>query len=168
MRKLTLALCLSGIMGSMAMPALADDIAVLDWQQALLQTNAAKQSMNELKNQLGSKQQQVQSLGQEVQQLQEKLQKNGDVMSDSERQNLVKQLRQKGTQFQQQRAELEQARQQKEQQFLKTAKPKLDNAIEQVVKRHNVQVLVDRNSVIYSKDSLDLTQEVTNAFNSNN
>lgn len=170
MRKLTVALCLTGLLGSVgvAAQAQADDVAVLDWQQALLNTSSAQRSMNQLKNQLGSQQQQVKALGEQVQGLQEKLQKNGDVMSDSERQNLIQQLRQKGGQFQEQRASLEKTRSQKEQAFLKQAKPKLDKAIQQVVSKHNVKVLVDRNSVIFAQDSLDLTQEVTNAFNSQN
>ncbi|MCM5704123.1 OmpH family outer membrane protein [Larsenimonas salina] len=170
MRKLTMAMCLTGLIGSVGMTeqAQAADVAVLDWQQALLNTQSAQRSMNQMKNQLGGQQQQVKALGEQVQSLQEKLQKNGDVMSDSERNNLMQQLRQKGTQFQQQRAELQKKRNQQEQAFLKQAKPKLDKAIEQVVQRHDVKVLVDRNSVIYSDDSLDLTKEVTNAFNSQN
>ncbi|OHV10478.1 OmpH family outer membrane protein [Kushneria phosphatilytica] len=165
MRKIA-ALCLASILGTLSMAAQAADVAVLDWREALMNTTAAQHSMNQLKNQLGNKPQQVKQLGQQVQQLQKRLQQNGDVMSDNERQNLAQQLRQKGTQFQQQRQQLEQQRQQAEQSFLKQAKPKLDKAIEQVVQRHHVQVLVDRQSVIYSDDSLDLTKEVTNTFNS--
>ncbi|WP_457807530.1 OmpH family outer membrane protein [Kushneria sp. EE4] len=168
MRKWMLALAMTGAMGTAAGAAQANEVAVLDWQQALLETTSAQQSMNQLKNQLGSQQQQVRSLGEEVQRLQQRLQSDGDVMSDSERQNVMQQLRQKGGQFQQQRGQLEQKRAEQEEAFLKQARPKLDRAIEQVVKRHNVDVLVDRNSVIYADDALDLTQEVTQTFNSLN
>ncbi|WP_438766207.1 OmpH family outer membrane protein [Kushneria sp. TE3] len=168
MRKWMLALAMTGAMGTAAGVAQANEVAVLDWQQALLETTSAQQSMNQLKNQLGSQQQQVRSLGEEVQRLQQRLQSDGDVMSDSERQNVMQQLRQKGGQFQQQRGQLEQKRAEQEETFLKQARPKLDRAIEQVVKRHNVDVLVDRNSVIYADDALDLTQEVTQTFNSLN
>lgn len=168
MRKWMLALAVTGALGTTAGAAQANEVAVLDWQQALLETGSAQQSMNQLKNQLGSQQQQVKALGEEVQKLQQRLQSDGDVMSDSERQNVMQQLRQKGGQFQQQRSQLEQKRAQQEQAFLKQARPKLDRAIGQVVKRHNVDVLVDRNSVIYAGDALDLTQEVTKTFNSLN
>ncbi|RKR04438.1 periplasmic chaperone for outer membrane proteins Skp [Kushneria sinocarnis] len=165
MRKIA-ALCLAGMLGSVSIAAQAADVAVVDWREALMNTSAAQRSMNQLKNQLGNQPQQVKQLGQQVQQLQQRLQQNGDVMSDNERQNLTQQLQQKGSQFQQQRQQLEQQRQQAEQAFLKQAKPKLDRAIEQVVERHDVQVLVDRQSVVYSADSLDLTKEVTSTFNS--
>ncbi|MFC0336532.1 periplasmic chaperone for outer membrane proteins Skp [Kushneria avicenniae] len=168
MRKWMLALAMTGALGTTAGAAQANEVAVLDWQQALLDTTSAQQSMNQLKNQLGNQPQQIKALGEEVQKLQQRLQSDGDVMSDSERQNVMQQLRQKGGQFQQQRGQLEQKRAQQEQAFLKQARPKLDRAIEQVVKRHNVDVLVDRNSVIYAGDALDLTQEVTQTFNSLN
>ncbi|REC94084.1 OmpH family outer membrane protein [Kushneria indalinina] len=168
MRKWMLALAVTGALGTAAGAVQANEVAVLDWQQALLETSSAQQSMNQLKNQLGSQQQQVRALGEEVQRLQQRLQSDGDVMSDSERQNVMQQLRQKGGQFQQQRGQLEQKRAEQEEAFLKQARPKLDRAIEQVVKRHNVDVLVDRNSVIYAGDALDLTQEVTQTFNSLN
>ncbi|GAB2780630.1 OmpH family outer membrane protein [Halomonas shantousis] len=167
MRKLTGALCL-GLLGVLSLPAQAADVAVLDWRQALLQSDAAKRSMNELQNQTGSQQQQAQSLGQEIQQLQQRMQKDGAVMSESERSNLQQQIRDKGRQFQQLRTQVQRAQQEKEQTFLKSAKPKLDKAIERVVAEHGVQVLVDRDAVVYSKEGLDLTEEVTQIFNSLN
>lgn len=164
MRKLTGALCLLGVL---AVPAQAADVAVLDWREALMSSEAAQRSMNELRNQTSSQRQQAEALGQELQQLQQRLQQNGDVMSDAERTKAQQELRQKGAQFQQVRGQLQQQQQQKEQQFLETAKPGLDRAIEQVVSRHNVQVLIDRDAVVYMQDSLDLTEEVTQLLNSN-
>lgn len=166
MRKpmLTLALGLAVYAGT----ALANETAVLDWRQALLETNEAQQSVNQMKNQLGSQQQQVRALGEEVQRLQSRLQGQGDAMSDEARENLIAELRQKGGQYQQQREQLERTRAEREQAFLEQARPKLDRAIEQVVERHGVDVLVDRQSVIYADDSLDLTREVTDTFNSLN
>ncbi|MHB0776800.1 OmpH/Skp family outer membrane protein [Halomonas sp. WWR20] len=167
MRKLTGALCV-GLLGVMSLPAQAADVAVLDWRQALLQSDAAQRSMNELKNQTSAQQQQAQSLGQEVQQLQQRLQKDGAVMSESERDDLQQQLMQKGRQFQQLRSQIQRAQQEKEQAFLQKAKPNLDKAIERVVAEHDVQVLVDRDAVVYSQDGLDLTEEVTRIINSLN
>lgn len=166
MRKSMLALvgCLLAATGT----AWANETAVLDWRQALLETDEAQQSVNQLQNQLGSQQQQVRALGEEVQRLQSRLQSDGEVMSDAERENLIAELRQKGGQYQQQREQLERTRNEREQAFLEKARPKLDRAIEQVVERHGVDVLVDRQSIIYADDSLDLTREVTNTFNSLN
>ncbi|WP_136069004.1 OmpH/Skp family outer membrane protein [Modicisalibacter radicis] len=164
MRKLTGVLCL---LGALAAPAYATDVAVLDWREALMQSDAAQRSMNELRNQTSSQRQQAEQLGEELQQLQQKLQQDGAVMSESERSQLQQELRQKGGQFQQLRARLQQTQQQKEQAFLESAKPRLDQAIERVVARHDVQVVVDRDAVIHMDDGLDLTQEVTDILNAN-
>lgn len=164
MRKLTGALCLLGIL---SVPAQAADVAVLDWRQALMSSEAAQRSMNELRNQTSSQRQQAEALGQELQQLQQRLQQDGQIMSEAERNNARQELQQKGAQFQQLRGQLQQMQQQKEQQFLESAKPRLDRAIEQVVSRHDVQVVIDRDAVVFTQDELDLTEEVTQILNSN-
>ncbi|NWO09890.1 OmpH family outer membrane protein [Chromohalobacter salexigens] len=167
MRKLTGALCL-GAMSVLSMPAMANEVGVVDWRQALLNSDAAQRSMNELKNQIGDKKQRAESLSQELQQLQQKLQQDGAVMSDSERTNVQQELRAKGSEFQQLRQQIQSMQQKKEQSFMQSAKPKLDRAIEQVVEQHDLDLVVDRDAVVYSEDGLDVTEEVTRIFNSLN
>ena len=162
MRKMTGVLCLLGIL---SVPAHATEVAVLDWREALMSSEAAQRSMNELRNQTGEQRQRAESLGQELQQLQQRLQQDGDIMSDAERSKVRQELRQKGSEFQQLRAQIQQAQQQSEQKFLQSAKPQLDRAIEQVVAEHDVELLVDRDSVVHMADGLDLTQEVTDILN---
>ncbi|MGB8713784.1 MAG: OmpH family outer membrane protein [Onishia taeanensis] len=168
MRKLTGALCL-GLFAAMSTPALAADIAVLDWRQALLESDDAQQSMSELQNQIGSQQQEAEALGQEVQQLQQRLQRDGATMSESQRQAAVQELQEKGGRFQQLRRQVVQARKQSEQQFMQQAQPRLERAVDQIIDRHDIEVLVDRNGVIQAKgDLLDVTDEVTEILNSSN
>ncbi|MCK0751685.1 MULTISPECIES: OmpH family outer membrane protein [Chromohalobacter] len=167
MRKLTGALCL-GVMSVLSMPAMANEVGVIDWRQALLDSDAAQRSMNELKNQIGDKKQRAESLSQELQQLQQKLQQDGAVMSDAERKSAQQELRTKGSEFQQLRQQIQSMQQKKEQSFMQSAKPKLDRAIEQVVERHDLDLVVDRDAVVYSEDGLDVTEEVTRIFNSLN
>lgn len=168
MRKLTLALGMAAMVGTAAATTAhaAEDIAVVDWQQALLETNAAKQSMSQLKAKLGNRPQQLETMGKELQQMQQRLQRDGATMSETARNQLIQQLQTKGGQFQQQRAQLEEERQTQEEQFLRTARPRLDAAIKKVVQNHNVKVLIDRAGIIYANDGLDLTNEVTQAYNS--
>lgn len=168
MRKLTGALCL-GLFAAMSTPALAADVAVLDWRQALLESDDAQQSMSELQNQIGSQQQEAEALGQEVQQLQQRLQRDGATMSESQRQAAVQELQEKGGRFQQLRRQVVQARKQSEQQFMQQAQPRLERAVDQIIDRHDIEVLVDRNGVIQAKgDLLDVTDEVTEILNSSN
>ncbi|WP_148253282.1 OmpH family outer membrane protein [Aidingimonas lacisalsi] len=167
MRRMIGGLCL-GMVTLFALPAHATEVAVVDWREALMNTNAAQQSRTQLENRIGSQQQQAQSLGQELQQLQQRLQQDGDVMSDSERQQVQQELQQKGQQFQQLRAQIQQAQQRAEQQLLEESRPKLEQAIDQVVQRHGVEVVVDGEAAIHVDDGLDLTDEVTQILDSLN
>lgn len=168
MRKLTGALCL-GLFTALAVPAQAAEVAVLDWREALLATDSAQRSMNQLKNQVASQQQEAQSLGQELQQLQQRLQRDGATMSDSQRQAAEQEMRQKGGRFQQLRRQIAEARMASEKQFLQQSQPKLEQAVDQIIDRHGVEVLVDRDGVIHTDDELlDVTDEVTGILNSLN
>ena len=166
MRKFSAALCL-GLLVAGSLPAQADEVAVLDWRTALMETDAAQRSMNELRNRLAGQQQEAESLGQELQQMQQRLQQQGDSMTETERRTTLQAFQQKGQRFEQLRQEIGKARQQSEQRFLQQAEPKLDQAVQRVIDRHGVEVLVEPNGVLHTERELqDLTGEVTAILNS--
>lgn len=164
MRKLTAAVCL---FGAMALPAYAAEVAVLDWRAALMNTQSAQSSLSQLESQIGSQQREAQGLGNELQQLQQRLQNEGETMGQAQRDTLIAELQQKGSRFEQLRREVLQAQQASEQQFLQGAETKLEQAVEQVLARHNLDVLVEPNGVLHSSTDLpDVTNEVTQIFDS--
>ncbi|WP_249976849.1 OmpH family outer membrane protein [Vreelandella olivaria] len=166
MRKLTAAVCL---FGALALPAHAAEVAVLDWRAALMNTQAAQSSLSQLEGQIGSQQREAQALGGELQQLQERLQREGETMSQSQRDSLIAELQEKGSRFEQLRREVLQAQQTSEQQFLESAESKLERAVEQVLERHNIDVLVEPQGVLHSSTDLpNVTNEVTQIFDSLN
>ncbi|MGM0913038.1 MAG: OmpH family outer membrane protein [Pseudomonadota bacterium] len=158
MRKLTAAFALL-LMSAIALPALAADVAVLDWRRALMETDVAQRSMSELENRVGSQQQQAQALEQELNQLQQR----ADSLSDSERQ----QANQKVAELNRLMGEVMQARQESEQALLQRAEPKLQQAVEQIIARHSIQVLVEPQGVLHAeRDLQNVTAEVTEILNS--
>ena len=158
-----------GLLGLFASVAQAAEVAVVDWRQALMETRSAQQSMSQLESQIGSQQQQAQALGQELQQLQERLQQDGAVMSDSERQALMQEGQQKEQQFVELRQQIMQAQQQAEQAFLQDAEPKLERAVDELMTRHGIDVLMDINGIINTnQDLMNLTDEVTQILDSMN
>ncbi|MFG6668341.1 OmpH family outer membrane protein [Halomonas sp. HNIBRBA4712] len=164
MRKLTAAVCL---LGALALPAYAAEVAVLDWRAALMNTQSAQASLSQLEGQIGSQQREAQSLGNELQQLQQRLQNEGDTMGQAQRDGLVAELQQKGSRFEQLRREVLQAQQNSEQQFLQSAESKLEQAVEQVLARRNIDVLVEPQGVLHSSTDLpNVTNEVTQIFDS--
>ncbi len=166
MRKLTAAVCL---FGAMTLPAYAAEVAVLDWRAALMNTQSAQSSLSQLEGQIGNQQREAEALGGELQQLQTRLQQQGETMSQSERESLIAELQQKGGRFEQLRREVLQAQQTSEQQFLESAESKLEQAVEQVLERHNIDVLVEPQGVLHSSTDLpNVTNEVTQIFDSLN
>ncbi|WP_447529955.1 MULTISPECIES: OmpH family outer membrane protein [unclassified Vreelandella] len=164
MRKLTAAVCL---LGSMALPAFASEVAVLDWRAALMNTQSAQTSLSQLEGQIGSQQREAQGLGNELQQLQQRLQNEGETMGQAQRESLIAELQQKGSRFEQLRRDVLQAQQNSEQQFLESAESKLEQAVEQVLARHNIDVLVEPQGVLHSSTDLpNVTNEVTQIFDS--
>ncbi|MFY0989380.1 OmpH family outer membrane protein [Halomonas sp. C05BenzN] len=166
MRRLTAALSLL-MLAALALPAQAAEVAMLDWRRALMETDAAQRSMSELESRIGGQQQQAQALGQELQQMQQRLQQEGELMSEADRQSAIQEFQQKGAEFEQLRGQIMQAQQQAEQQFLQEAEPRLEQAVEQIIDRHGVEVLVEPQGVLHAERDLpDLTGEVTQILNS--
>nr|WP_298250920.1 OmpH family outer membrane protein [uncultured Halomonas sp.] len=158
MRKLTVAFTLL-LLSAMALPALAADVAVLDWRRALMETNVAQRSMSDLESRVGSQQQQAQALQQELNQLQQR----ADSLSDGERQ----QANQKVAELNRLMGEVMQARQESEQALLQRAEPKLQQAVDQIIARHSIQVLVEPQAVLHAESDLqNVTAEVTEILNS--
>ncbi|WP_104204778.1 OmpH family outer membrane protein [Billgrantia saliphila] len=158
-----------GLAAAMALPALAAEVAVLDWRQALFTSDAAQRSMSELESRLSGQQQEAQSLGQELSQLQQRLQQEGDTLPDAERRTLVQEFQQKGSRFEQLRQQIMEEQRSAEEAFLQQAEPKLEQAVEQVIERHGVEVLVEPQGVLHSERDLpNLTSEVVEILNSLN
>ncbi|SFT82845.1 OmpH family outer membrane protein [Halomonas saccharevitans] len=165
MRTLPAALCL-GLLVATTASAQADEVAVLDWRAALMETDAAERTMTALSNRLADRQQEAKALGEELQQMQQRLQASGESMTETERRTTLQAFQRKGQRFETLRREIAQARREAEQGFLQEAEPRLDQAVRQVIERHGVAVLVDPNGVLHAEQDLqDLTGEVTERLN---
>lgn len=158
MRRLTAALSLV-LLAALALPAQAAEVAVLDWRRALMQTDAAQRSMSDLESRIGSQQRQAQALDQELSQLQQR----ASSLTDSERQEANR----KASELNRLVGEIMQAQQEAEQRFLSDAESRLEQAVEQVIARHGIDVLVEPQGVLHANQDLpDLTGEVTQILNS--
>ncbi|MCW4150150.1 MULTISPECIES: OmpH family outer membrane protein [Halomonadaceae] len=168
MLKLTRVVCLLGAM-VLSAQAQADEVAVLDWRAALMNSDSAQSSISRLESEIGNQQREAESLGSELQGLQERLQTEGETMSEAQRESLIAELQEKGRRFEQLRQQIGQAQQRSEQQFLEGAEAKLEQAVEQVIDRHGIEVLVEPQGVLHSsRDLPNVTDEVTQIFNSLN
>ena len=149
-----------------SLPAAAQSIAVLDYQMALLESQAAKNYSVDAEKQFGSQLQRLQNLEAEAKRLQERIQRDGEKLAQSELEKLELEFRQKAREFQAQSRELNEAKSQSDRQMLEQLKPKLDSAVEAVLEAGNYDLVIDRSAVIDVNPSLDITRQVIERLNS--
>ncbi len=142
-------------------------IAVLDYQMALLESDAAKKYSVDAESQFGSQLQRVKNLEAEAKRLQERLQRDGQQLAQSEAEKLDLEFRQKAREYQLASRELNEAKAQSDRQMLETLKPKLDAAVEAVLNAGNYDLVLDRGGVVEVKPQFDITRQVIERLNSN-
>lgn len=165
MRKSILVAMMS-IMALASLPAAAQSIAVLDYQMALLESEAAKRYSVDAEKKFGNQLQRLQNLEAEAKRLQERMQRDGEKLGQSELEKLELEFRQKAREFQSQSRELNEAKAESDRKMLEQLKPKLDSAVEAVLKAGNYDLVIDRSAVVDVKPNLDITRQVIERLNS--
>lgn len=164
MRKLVQIAVLSTL--AVAGAAWADvKIAVLDYQMALLDSDAAKKYAVDSEKKFAPQLNKLKALESDAKRLQDRLMKDGEKMKQAEYERLELELKQKARDFQVQSQDLNEAKAMADNEVLQTLKPKLDKAVEEVLKAGNYDLVIDRNAVVDVKPQLDITLRVIERMN---
>ncbi len=164
MRKLVQIAVLSTL--AIAGAAWADvKIAVLDYQMALLDSDAAKKYAVDSEKKFAPQLNKLKALETDAKRLQDRLMKDGEKMQQAEYERLELELKQKARDFQIQSQDLNEAKATADNEVLQTLKPKLDKAVEEVLKAGNYDLVIDRNAVVDVKPQLDITLRVIERMN---
>ena len=86
-------------------------------------------------------------------------------MQTSERERLELEFKQKARDFQFQSKELNEAKAIADRDMLQQLKPKLDKAVEEVIKRGNYDLVLERGAVVEVKPQFDITKQVIERMN---
>lgn len=164
MRKLTqVVLCMAALM---ATPAFAEmKIAVMNYQMALLESDSAKRYAVDAEKKFGPQLTKLKSLESGAKSIQDKLVKGGEKMQQGERERLELEFKQKARDFQFQSKELNEAKAIADREMLKQLKPKLDKAVEEVIKQGNYDLVFERGAVVDVKPQYDITRQVIERMN---
>ena len=164
MRKLTqVVLCMAALM---ATPAFAEmKIAVMNYQMALLESDAAKKYAVDAEKKFGPQLTKLKSLESGAKGIQDRLVKGGSKMAQGERERLELEFKQKARDFQFQSKELNEAKAVADRDMLKQLKPKLDKAVEEVIKKGNFDLVLERGAVVDVKPQYDITRQVIEGMN---
>jgi len=149
-----------------ATPAFAEmKIAVLNYQMALLESDAAKRYATDAEKKFGAQLDKLKRLEEEAKRIQDRLIKDGEKMQQAERERLELEFKQKVRDFQFQSKELNEGKAIADRDMLKVLKPKLDKAVEEVIKKGDFDLVLERGSVIDVKPQFDITRQVIERMN---
>lgn len=164
MRKLTQVVLFVAALASM--PAFAEmKVAVLNYQMALLESDAAKKYAVDAEKKFGPQLDRLKTLESDAKRIQDRLMKEGEKLQTSERERLELEFKQKARDFQFQSKELNEAKAIADRDMLKQLKPKLDKAVEEVIKSGNYDLVLERGAVVDVKPQFDITKQVIERMN---
>ncbi|MBC9249711.1 hypothetical protein A9179_05425 [Pseudomonas alcaligenes] len=164
MRKLTQLVLLAATL--VATPAFAEmKIAVMNYQMALLESDAAKKYAVDAEKKFGPQLNKLKQLESDAKRIQDRLVKEGEKMQQAERERLELEFKQKARDFQFQSKELNEAKAISDRDMLKQLKPKLDKAVEEVISKGSFDLVLERGAVVDVKPQYDITRQVIERMN---
>ncbi|EMH72213.1 outer membrane protein, OMP85 family protein [Entamoeba histolytica HM-1:IMSS-B] len=132
---------------------------------ALLESDAAKKYAVDSEKKFGPQLNKLKGLESSAKDIQDKLNKGGDKMAQAERTRLENDFRQKARDFQFQSKELNDAKAASDRDMLKLLKPRLDKAVEEVLKKGDYDLVLERGAVVDVKPQYDITRQVIERMN---
>ncbi|UVE16679.1 OmpH family outer membrane protein [Pseudomonas sp. LS44] len=164
MRKLTQLVLLAAAL--VATPAFAEmKIAVLNYQMALLESDAAKRYAVDAEKKFGPQLNKLKTLESDAKRIQDRLVKEGEKLSQADRERMELEFKQKARDFQFQSKELNEAKAVADREMLKKLKPNLDKAVEEVIKKGGFDMVLERGAVVDVKPQYDITRQVIERMN---
>lgn len=152
-----------------ASSAFAEDIkiATVDMQKAIQSVEAGKKAKGQLEKDFNSKKKELEAEENHIRKMIEEFKKQSLVMSDEARAKKQAELQERGLKFEElkQRSTLD--LQQKEQELTRPLIGKLRTVISEIAKQKGYALILEKNenTVLYSLDKDDLTDDVISAFN---
>ena len=140
-------------------------IGIINLEQALFNSEAAQGVQDELRAEFANDEQRAQSLQEELIGLQEKFQQDEAIMSEADIRQLNADAQEKQLQLQLISERVQQALQEKNQQFIEGMRQTLTEAISDVVAEGGYDLVLNAESVAYAAPVLDITPKVTAKIN---
>lgn len=142
-------------------------IAVLNVQQAVLNTNIAQERLKELQKQDGFKQNrdELEALGKAYQETLEQLQKDAAIMSAEQKVAERKKLQEKYSDMEHVKRKLQATEQEFLQGLMQELGPKLKESVDQLIKEEGIGMIINQQSVMYVDTGYSITAKVTEKLN---
>lgn len=144
-------------------------VAVINFQQAVAQTNEFQRDLADLRKKYGPREQSLQQLNDKVEALKKQLQGSGATLTDAERQSKLKEIDDDTKQLQRGAQDLQNDEQSDGQETFQQVGQKVFNTLSKYAKEKGFGLVLDageQNSpVLWLEPTTDITAEVTAAYN---
>lgn len=141
------------------------NVGLVDMRAALFSSDAAKTFTENMVSKYKQQDMEVRAVGEEGQKLEMRLKNDAAIMSDNERSKLASELEAKIQEYKYLKSKLDNALAEKRQEFLSDSKPKVDQAIKELVKEEKLDLLMPREAALYANESMDLTEKFIEKLN---
>lgn len=136
-------------------------IGVFDMKVVMKESTELKDHQQAMQAEYGPRIEEIQAMEKGLREDFERFQRDKDVMSESERTKLEKEIQANQQEFMQLQQKLQQDTQVKQQQVMKAFADKVNQKIEEFAKEKQFDMVLIQEAVPYVKDdSLDITQEI--------
>lgn len=164
-RRILLILAMA-VAGSLSTTAWAEvKIAVVDVQKAILSSEQARGYMEQIQKEFRDDEDEIRNLQTDAAALLERLQKDGEVMSDTEKRKLQRQIEDKNDYFVFLRKKLQKQIDDRQQELFAGIDQKVQKAIEELVLSDDFDIIMPRQAALYVADLYDITRKVTEKLN---
>ena len=140
-------------------------IAVLNFQQAIVQSEEAIARLDTIRKELEQEQADLNALGEEIKGLNDKLIKDAEVMSDTEQRRAQKDIEDKQLDYQFGLQKLQKELQDRQQELLREMQPKLNAVLKDLIDVEGYDMVMDRQAFMYVNPKHDVTRKVTEKLN---
>lgn len=164
-RRILLILAMA-VAGSLYTTAWAEvKIAIVDVQKAILSSEQARGYMEQIQKEFKDDEDEIRNLQRDAAALLERLQKDGEVMSDTEKRKLQRQIEDKNDYFVFLRKKLQKQIDDRQQELFAGIDQKVQKAIEELVLSDDFDIIIPRHAALYVADLYDITRKVTEKLN---
>lgn len=145
----------------------AGKIAVLNVQQAVVNTKVAQERLKDLQKEPSFKQNrdELEALGKSYQATVEQLQKDAAVMSAEQKQAERKKLQEKYADMEHVKRKLQTAEQEFLQGLMQELGPKLKQAVDELIEEDGIGMIINQQATMYVDSGYSITAKVTDKLN---
>jgi outer membrane protein len=142
-------------------------VALVDVQNAILQTNEGKAQREKIEKEFNEKRQNLANQEKQLKKMNDDFLVQQSILSEADKQNKQKEFQMKLQQYQQDQMAFEQEARQKESTALQSIFSNLQKEIQKIAKQKNYDMVFDKSAgvLLYTVNPNDITEEVVKQYN---